>query len=73
MTAPSTSEPKPIFSLSDLRRGRLYRTYTRAGGAIGEYLGLETPHGTSSILLRSQAGTESIAVRDIVSVHLLAA
>jgi hypothetical protein len=35
----------------------------------GEYLGMETPHGDRSILLRHRTGTESIALTDITSLQ----
>ncbi len=73
MTAPSTSPPGPTGQLHTLRRGVTYRASTRHGVAVGEYLGLEIPHGTRSILLRHGRGTDSIAMRDVISIYPVAA
>ncbi len=73
MTAPRTSPPGPTGQLNSLRRGVTYRAATRQGVAVGEYLGLEVPHGTRSILLRHGAGTDSIAMRDVISIWPVAA
>ena len=73
MTAPHTSRVRATHNFNHLRRGETYRAITRAGSAVGEYLGMETPHGERAILLRHGAGTESIAVRDITSIEPTAA
>ncbi len=56
-----------------LERGTIYRATTRSGVAVGEYLGLEAPHGDLSILLRHAAGTHSIELGAVLSIEPLAA
>jgi hypothetical protein len=51
--------------LNHLRLGATYRVTTTAGSTAGEYLGMETPYGDRSILLRNGAGTASIALCDL--------
>jgi hypothetical protein len=65
MTAPQ--------NLNQLRRGAIYRATTRVGIAIGEYLGMEAPHGDRAILLRHGYGTESIALSEVTSIRPLLA
>lgn len=70
MKAPHTSRPEDaLHDLNHLRRGATYRATTRARSTAGEYLGMETPYGDRSILLRHRTGTESIALSDITSLH----
>ena len=68
-TASSTRK----WTLNDLHRGGIYRAITASGTAIGEYLGIETPHGIKAILLRNNDGTTSLAIDDVTSVTRLAA
>jgi hypothetical protein len=58
---------------TNLRRGSLYRATTPGGTTIGEYLGMEAPHGDLAILLRASAGTESIELTDVTSIEPIAA
>ncbi len=51
--------------LNDLSVGSTYRATTRRGATVGEYLGLESPHGDLAVILRHPAGDESIEVRHI--------
>jgi hypothetical protein len=71
--AQRTSRHSAPWNLNNLRRGVSYRATTRGGSAAGRYLGMETPHGDRSILLRNSAGTASIALSDITSIHPTAA
>ena len=45
---------------------------TAAGATRGEYLGIESAHDDRSILLRNAAGTESIAVADLIGAPMAA-
>lgn len=54
-------------------RGNTYRAMTRAGATTGEYLGMESPHGDLSILLRGSDGTYSIELDNVTSLERLAA
>ena len=65
--------PDPTRVFNHLRRGGTYRAVTRTGVAVGEYLGMETPHGQRAVLLRTMAGTASIALDDITSILPVAA
>ena len=58
---------------TNLRRGSLYRATTTGGTTIGEYLGMESPHGDLAILLRADAGTHSIELTNVTSIVPLAA
>lgn len=73
MTAPCTSDAIKASHLNHLRRGETYRAVTRNGFAVGEYLGMEAPHGVRAILLRHSTGTESIALGDVDSIRPAAA
>jgi hypothetical protein len=73
MTAPSTSRAEAARTINHLQLGSTYRATTPEGAAIGEYLGMETPHGDPAILLRHTTGTESIALDDVTSILLVAA
>ncbi len=55
--------------LIHLTRGAHYTATTAAGSIRGEYLGIETPHGDWSILLRGTAGVESIAIETLTAIH----
>jgi hypothetical protein len=50
-----------------------YRATTKAGTTVGEYLGMEADYGYRSILLRHEAGTESIARSAVMSIQPAAA
>jgi len=54
---------------NELRRGSTYRATTRNRTVTGEYLGMESPHGDRSILLRSAAGTASISLCNLTSLR----
>ena len=58
---------------TNLRRGSMYRAMTSDGATIGEYLGMEAPHGDLAILLRHAAGTHSIELGDVTSIEAMAA
>ena len=58
---------------TNLRRGSLYRATTSGGITIGEYLGMEAPHGDLAILLRHSAGTHSIEMAHVMSIEPIAA
>ncbi len=73
MKAPSTSRADTARTINHLQLGSTYRATTPAGAATGEYLGMETPHGDPSILLRHTTGTASIAIDDVTSILLVAA
>ncbi len=63
--AQHTSRPRAPWNLNHLKLGSTYRATTSRGTTAGEYLGMETPHGDRSILLRSGASTASIALADL--------
>jgi hypothetical protein len=71
--AQRTSRSSASWNLNNLRRGASYRATTSSGSAAGQYLGMETPHGDRSILLRNSRGTTSIALSDITSLYPTAA
>jgi hypothetical protein len=58
---------------TNLRRGSLYRATTLGGTTVGEYLGMEAPHGDLAILLRAAAGTHSIELTNVTSIEPIAA
>ena len=64
----NTSRASATLNFNHLRRGVTYRATTPVGTAVGEYLGMEAPHGDLAILLRHKTGTESIAVYDLTSI-----
>jgi len=73
MTAPhSPALRRDRSNLNQLRRGANYRITTRHRTRVGEYLGMEAPHGDRAILLRHPAGTDSIALRDLISIRAAA-
>jgi hypothetical protein len=71
MKAPHTSDV--THTLNHLRKGSTYRATTPDGSAVGEYLGMESPHGDRAILLRHRRGTASIDLRNLRSLHKLVA
>lgn len=73
MKAQHTSRASAPWNLNHLRLGTTYRATTRQHTTAGEYLGMETPYGDRSILLRHRTGTASIALTDITSIHPTAA
>lgn len=73
MTTHHTSRSRAELNLNHLRRGAIYRARTFAGTSIGEYLGMEHDYGSRAVLLRHEAGTESINRRHITSIELIAA
>jgi hypothetical protein len=62
-----------VLGLNDLERGATYLATTSRGTVVGEYLGMETPHGDHAILLRHGDGTESIPLPSITSIGATAA
>ena len=56
MTARTTSRKSASSNVHHLRRGAEYRATTHNLIAIGEYLGMETPHGDRAILIRNSSG-----------------
>lgn len=72
MRAPQTSRPRQS-SLTRLEPGATYRATTCSGTTVGEYLGLETPHGDRTILLRGVSGTAAIPVSELISIRPQAA
>lgn len=56
-----------------LQRGSTYQATTRGGTAVGEYLGMESPHGDLAIMLRHAGGTHSIELTDVTSISRFAA
>ena len=70
--------PAPTIASMDaqqirMKRGITYRATTAAGEAIGEYLGMEAPHGDLAILLRHAEGVHSIELDDVTAIERLAA
>ena len=63
-----TSRNCAPWNINQLQRGATYRATTRIGSTAGQFLGLETPHGDRSILLRGRTGTASISLSDITSI-----
>jgi hypothetical protein len=64
-----TSYTDASIDLNHLRRGLTYRATTSTGVVLGEYLGIETPHGDWSILLRGRLGVQSIGLDTLTSVQ----
>jgi len=64
--------PQCLFTrarFNHLQRGATYQATTADDGiVVGEYLGMEVPFGRWALLLRHQTGTESIPLRDIVTI-----
>lgn len=67
-----TSYTDTSIDLNHLQRGTTYLATTSTGTIHGEYLGIETPHGDWSILLRGRFGVESISVDTLTSVRIAA-
>ncbi|HSF85442.1 MAG TPA: hypothetical protein VLG28_07275 [Acidimicrobiia bacterium] len=65
MKAPTPPRAHEARDLNQLRRGQTYRARTSRGATVGEYLGIETPHGHRAILLRHETGTISIPVDEV--------
>jgi hypothetical protein len=59
------------LDINYLKRGSIYRVDTRDGVVTGEYLGIETPFGEWSILIRRSSRTESISLRQVTSVYAI--
>ena len=57
------------WHLNHLTRGVIYSARTNAGITIGEYLGIEAPHGDWAILLRDGHGARSIQVDELTSIR----
>jgi hypothetical protein len=55
-------EPTSHLDVNHLRRGATYCAIAHGVMTTGEYLGIESPYGDSSILLRATGGTRSIAL-----------
>ena len=72
MTASTKSHKDANWNLNHLERGETYLATTEGGTSVGEYLGIEALHGDCSILLRHRAGTQSIDLRDVISIQLAA-
>ena len=67
MRAPDSRLTSARFN--HLQCGATYQATTAGDGIIvGEYLGMEVPFGRWALLLRHQTGTESIPLRDIVTI-----
>jgi hypothetical protein len=66
--AQRTSRSCAPWNINQLRRGATYRATTHIGSTAGQFLGLETPHGDRSILLRNRSGTASISLSDITAI-----
>lgn len=64
-----TTRPADVHHLT---RGAHYRVTTDRGGATGEYIGMESPFGDRSMLLRGSDGTASIELADLTSIQRVA-
>jgi len=73
MSAPHTAHETTSLDFNHLERGETYRAITHAETTVGEYLGIETLHGTWAILLRHGTGTDSIPLSCVTSILPLAA
>ena len=73
MKAPHPAYAYATPNINHLRRGEIYRAITRCRTVVGEYLGMETPHGDRAILLRHGDGTDSIALCSVISILSIAA
>ena len=67
MKAHTTPRPQP-WNLNHLQRGQTYRASTTHGITVGEYLGIEAPHGDWAILLRHGGGARSIKVTELTDI-----
>ena len=70
MTATNTHGPTKA-GLNDLEVGSTYTAATGTGRVCGEYLGVETPHGVWSILLRGSRRTASVPIEAISAIRLI--
>ena len=68
--AQNTSRFRAPWNLNNLTLGSSYRATTSSGTTAGEYLGMETPYGDRSILLRSGSSTASIAVDELTGLSI---
>lgn len=74
MKARTASRNPAMIDINHLRIGGIYQAVTHGGRiASGEYLGIEVTHGDWMIILRDQAGSDSIPVDGLVSVSGAAA
>ena len=73
MTTPHAAPHDTPSTFNELRRGATYRATTDRGATVGEYLGLESPHGDRAMLLRHPDGTDAIPLADVTSIQALAA
>ena len=72
MRQPTHEARHPDFNI--LRIGAHYSAETRSTIVEGEYLGVETPYGDRSILLRDADGaTSTIPLRTVVALRALTA
>ena len=69
IVTPHTPHRRGSRNINHLRRGTTYRASTRDGTTVGEYLGIEAPYGEWAILLRHEAGTDSIPLRLITAIR----
>lgn len=69
MEARETTPMNHPLSFNQLRRGSTYRATTHLGITVGEYLGMESPHGDRALLLRNCGGTASIPLRHVTSIR----
>ena len=56
-----------------MKRGRTYRATTPSGVTVGEYLGMEAPHGDLASLLRATDRVHSIELDRVTTIERLAA
>lgn len=73
MTAPPTTRETTSRDFNNLKRGGTYAATTIDGTTVGEYLGIEVPHGHWAILLKHSAGIESIPMSCVTSIQRTAA
>jgi hypothetical protein len=74
MQALDESQNAATIDINHLRVGGIYEATTQSGRtATGEYLGIEVTHDDWMIILRNRAGSESIPVNALASVHQAAA
>ena len=73
MKAQDTAYEYATPNINHLQRGETYKATTPARTVVGEYLGIESPHGDRAILLRHCTGTESLELSRVTSIQLMAA
>jgi hypothetical protein len=61
------------LTITELRRGDVYRAATQRRIEVGEYLGIETTWGDRAILLKTGSGTSSVLLSRILSLTSVAA